>query len=381
MPSRLACASSSNASAGPWRFDTLAATDIVRQAILAEALVAAILLALIFGHALWLVWFKAHFRVRLAAARESITFVLDTSEVSTEEEGRRTRQAVSALEKLPVPLQISIFKSLARNLSGQQKKKVSDLAVRTGLLAVADRGLQSRKWWKRLHAARLLTVLDVGAASLPRLMKDPNPHVRAQAVEWAGGHPKPEFVRTILSLLSDRAKICRFTAQNSLLKMGHFAVPYLCQYLLQNPNPAFTNALEVALGLAEPRFLPAALRLCGDKSAPVRAMAARLIGQIGGKEGGAALAGSLRDAETEVRAEAARSLGKLGEWPSAPALAQALCDPAWDVRRAAGLALRSLGSPGILLLRQSLNNDDKFACDMARQILEIPASAVVRDMS
>jgi HEAT repeat protein len=354
---------------------------VVLRAILVEGVALCILLALIYGHALWLAWFEARYQARLSGAREAITVLLDPSEMSRDEEAQKTLKAVSALGKLPLPLQIGVFKSLARNLAGQQKKKVGDLAVRAGLLTVADRGLQSRRWWKRLQAVRLLTVLDVGTASIPKLLDDANPHVRAQAAEWAGEHPRPELIRAVLKLLSDPAKICRFTAQNSLLKMGNLAVPYLSQYLLQNSRPSFPLAVEVALGLAEPRFLPAALRLCHAPSPAVRALAARLIGQMGGKEGGAALAALLRDPIAEVRAEAARSLGKLGEWPCAPALAQALCDAAWDVRRAAGLALRSLGSPGILLLRQCLSNDDKFACDMARQILEIPASALVRDMS
>ncbi len=370
-----------NAFEGRWRFDTLVPSDIVLRVILAEGAILGITLALIFGHAAWLGWYRSLYNARLGAARESLTKLLDASETSKEKREQMVRQSVEALGKLPPQLQISIFKSLARNLGGQQKKMVSDLAVRAGLLALADRGLLSRRWWRRLHAARLLTVLDVGAAAIPQLLNDPNPHVRAQAAEWAGEHPRPELIRTLLKLLNDPAKICRFTAQNSLLKMGHVAVPYLSQYLLQQSSPAFPVALEVALGLAEPRFLAAALRLCGDSSPSVRAMAARLIGQIGGKEGAAALVRLLHDSEAPVRAEAARSLGKLGEWPSAPALARALSDPAWDVRRAAGLALRSLGSPGILLLRQSLNHDDKFASDMSRQILEIPTSALVRDMS
>ena len=82
----------------------------------------------------------------------------------------------------------------------------------------------------------------------------------------------------------------------------------------------------------------------------------------------------LRHPEPTVRAAAARALGKLGEWPSAPARAQALRD-------AARLGLRSLGSPGILLLRRSLSDEDQFAREISRQVLEIPASALARAVS
>jgi HEAT repeat protein len=140
-------------------------------------------------------------------------------------------------------------------------------------------------------------------------------------------------------------------------------------------------ALEVALGLAEPRLLAPAIKLCKHPSPAVQALAARLLGQIGGKEGAAVLNELLRHPEAAVRAAAARAFGKLGEWPSAPALARALRDSDWDVRLAAGLGLRSLGSPGILLLRRSLTDEDKFAREMARQVLEIPASALARAVS
>ena len=224
-------------------------------------------------------------------------------------------------------------------------------------------------------------VLDVGDAAIADLLTDPHAQVRAQGAEWAGGHPQPEVIKALLRLLSDPAKICRFTAQNSLLRMEALPVPFLSQFLLEESGPALEAALEVALGRAESHLLAPALRLCRYPAPTVQAFAARLLGQIGGKEGRTALNELLGHPEAMVRAAAARALGKLGEWPSAPALARALRDPAWDVRRAAGLGLRSLGSPGILLLRRSLTDEDQFVRDMARQILEIPASALVRDLS
>ena len=63
-------------------------------------------------------------------------------------------------------------------------------------------------------------------------------------------------------------------------------------------------------------------------------------------------------------------LGALGHWPSSPLLADSLGDPAWEVRRAAGLALDRLGGPGQLYLRRALDSTDRFARDMARQVLD-----------
>ena len=138
--------------------------------------------------------------------------------------------------------------------------------------------------------------------------------------------------------------------------------------------------MVVAAGLAEPRFAGPALRLCRDPIPETRALAAGLLGQLGGSEAVAVLTELMGDSDSAVRAAAARALGNLNHWPAAPDLARALRDRAWDVRREAGRALRALGSPGILLLRRYLSDEDAFASDMARQVLDIPESAAVRSM-
>jgi len=310
-----------------------------------------------------------------------LTRTLDVDESADAQPDPQADGSIDALTSLPARLQIRVFLALARNLSGRQKKVVGDHAVYAGLAARTERRLRSPWWWRRLHAARLLAALDVGGGAIPRLLTDPHPRVRAQAAEWAGGHPNPEMIMPLLRLLKDPAKLCRFTAQNSLLRMGGIPVSFIANYILRESGPGLEAALEVALGLAEPRLLGAALKMCKHPSPSVQALAASLLGQIGGKEGAAVLNGLLGHSEAAVRAAAARALGKLGEWPSAPALARSLRDSAWDVRLAAGMGLRSLGSPGILLLRRSLTDEDKFAREMARQVLEIPASALARAVS
>jgi HEAT repeat protein len=98
---------------------------------------------------------------------------------------------------------------------------------------------------------------------------------------------------------------------------------------------------------------------------------------IGGAEAAAVLQRLLADPDPAARAAAAGGLGHLGHWPAAAALAAALRDPSWDVRRGAGLALSALGAPGELFLREALTDQDRFAADMARQILELPHSRAI----
>ncbi|HZO99236.1 MAG TPA: HEAT repeat domain-containing protein [Terriglobia bacterium] len=364
-----------------WRLDTLVDSQLVTRVILFEGFVLAVCVLLIFGHALGVRWYEFHYAPRLSRAQEFVTQLLDSDDALEQVQTCQSAGSLEAVAGLPVRLQTRVLVALARNLSGRQKEAVSALAARTGLTAQVECRLQSVWWWRRLYAARLLTVLGVGESAIPKLLKDRHILVRAQGAEWASRYPKPELMEALLSLLEDSSKLCRFTSQDSLLILGVVAVPYIADYISGQSRPGLEAALEVAVGLAEPRFLQPALNLCDHSAPSVRVLAARLLGRIGGKDAVAALKGLLNDTQGAVRAAAARALGKLGEWPSAPALALFLRDPAWDVRREAGLALRSLGSPGILLLRRYLTDQDRFARDMARQILEIPDSALARAVS
>jgi HEAT repeat protein len=124
--------------------------------------------------------------------------------------------------------------------------------------------------------------------------------------------------------------------------------------------------------LPDPRFLPAAMRLSEDPVPGARALAAQLLGALGGAESAAQVEALLRDEDAAVRAAAATAVGTLGDWRAAPTLAPLLRDSAWDVRRAAGLALRATGAPGAILLRRAMEDQDAFARDMARQVLDLP---------
>ena len=76
-----------------------------------------------------------------------------------------------------------------------------------------------------------------------------------------------------------------------------------------------------------------------------------------------------------ARTAAAKSLGRMQYWRAGSQLAERLRDSAWRVRKEAGLALRAIGAPGTLFLRRATKSDDRFAADMAHQVLDLPAAA------
>ena len=98
------------------------------------------------------------------------------------------------------------------------------------------------------------------------------------------------------------------------------------------------------------------------------------MGSVGGSRGTEALTALLSDADPSVRTSAANALAKLGHWPAASRLAECLRDPSWDVRRAAAITLRGFWPTGVLLLRRALSDSDRFARDMARQVLDLPGA-------
>lgn len=332
--------------------------------LLVFVLLLAVLGGFFVGHGLWLIWYTRRCQPLLERAQTIVTAVLEGAMLSETE-----RLWLCAL---PVQLQIRLFTRLAPSLRGVHKQQLMMLAHASGLLTRAARHCRSPWWWRRLYGARLLTLLGGGEHVIPALFADRVALVRAQAAVWAVEHPTPAVLPALLTLLDDVDSLCRLMAQDALVHLGPVVVEPLLQVLSLPTGPRVETALMVAVGLANARFVSPALMLCHSAAPGVRALAATLLGVLGGREGVERLTALLDDDVPEVRAAAAQALGKLHHWPAAAALAALLRDRAWEVRRAAGFALRALGAPGLLFLRRSLRDTDRFAADMARHVLDWP---------
>ena len=271
---------------------------------------------------------------------------------------------------LPERFQIMLFIDFGRSISGEEKRNLRSLAENTGLIASTEAGCKSRWWWRRLHSLRLLSVLSAGETVGLSLLSDQNSCVRAQAAEWATDHPEPEVISRLLELLGDPDSLCRFHVEDSLLRMGTIVVDRLAEYLNTHSDREVEAALKVCIGVPSPQFLAPALSLMKHENPAVRVLIAKLLGSIGGDQAVDALRRLLKDINAEVRATAASALGGLHYWPASSELAGLLGDSDWHVRRNAGYALRSVGAPGILLLRQSMNSKNELAAEMARAALK-----------
>lgn len=325
-------------------------------------------LALLLGHGVWLAVRERRFGPRRAAARTAIVVGLV----------ERPQEAlpVSILEGLPLSERRRILGSAEAALAGDQRTALHDLARRAGVLRRAERACRSLNWERRLRGVRVFSMVGGGEQVVPRLFEDRRAEVRAEAALWAAEHPQPAIVARLVALLGDEATLCRFMVKDSLLRLGAHAVEPLSEHLATATGAAASLGLEVATSLRDPRLLGAGLELVGSADPALRRRAVDLLGALGGDRAVGVLAARLGDEVAEVRAAAARALGGGKHWSSAAGLAAALRDPSWDVRREAGLALRALGASGELLLRRTLTDEDRFARDMARLMLDLPLAPV-----
>jgi hypothetical protein len=336
---------------------------LLDAALVLAALLAGALLLLVV-HGAWRVAAEAYWRRPTAAARAALAEAADRLELSS--------QGAQALRRLTARRRIDLFAELAPSVAGAPRSALADAARELHVIGRAETWCASRRWRRRLRGARLLTTLGGGRSDVPPLLADRRPEVRAQAAEWAAGHPDPEVVTQLTAMLDDPRGLARFTVMDSLIRLGANAVEPLGTAIDGASSVAAVAALRVGTAIGDPRLGPHARRRLDDPDPSVRAWAVRLVGAIGGDENATAVEGRLDDPAEEVRAAAAVALGRLGHWPAAPQLGGRLGDPAWIVRRNAALALRSFGAAGELLLNRALREDDPFARDIARQTLDLP---------
>jgi HEAT repeat protein len=245
----------------------------------------------------------------------------------------------------------------------------------------ALRGAQSRRWWKRLGAVRLLAVVGKPAhrLALHRLLLDRHPAVQLAAASCLSRVNDPELVSLVVETLPRRPVAVRHYLFGALKECWHSTVPLL-RARLRADTPA--DRLEVWVNLAEaiptPEILARVLPLSTHRSAGVRIAVARALKHYFHADAVAALDTLLEDDDWRVRAQAARALGALHATASIEPLGRALNDDAWWVRFRAGLSLAQLGEPGRRVLRTAREEGrDQFAREMATMIAGLPDGGVL----
>lgn len=237
---------------------------------------------------------------------------------------------------------------------------------------------RSSLWWRRLQAARLLSV--VGAPRhvgiLRILLADRHP-----AVEAAASLPAVadlDAVNFVLDNLPQKPLLVRMYQFSMLKEAWSYATPALLERLTMDAPP---RSLEVWIAVAEamgtPELLERVSTLHTHAEPEVRIAVARALKAYYHPQGWTVLLQLLTDQEWRVRGQAVRSLGTLGNEGYVPAIQQAMTDAKWWVRFRAGLALAQLGDAGHAALRDAQSSSDRYTAEMAAMISGLSPGSIV----
>ncbi len=335
--------------------------------MIVEASLLALAVLLFMLHGIWL-----HVRTRRRRAMRTVGRARLARLLAPH--GVATLDDVNALRALPPRVLVPLFTELGKNLAGEQKVALRELARTLGLVDLARRRTQRRRWRERLRGARFLAQIGEPDPLVLSLLRDPHAAVRAQAAEWAGSDPTPAVIERMLELLADPATLSRFAVQDALLRMGEPVVVPLAEYLVLHEGPAALAGLRVAAATGDRRFLQIALHYSYDMApdGATAATSAELLSAIGGAEVSQRLLEMLEHPAERAQLAAIRGLGRMRHWPATSRLAAMLDHPRWKVRHAAALALRTIGAPGVLHLRRARSEGSTERSEIASLVLDLP---------
>lgn len=275
--------------------------------------------------------------------------------------------AADRLTKMPRTLLFDMVQRLSSDLSGDADTRLRTLVSSSGMARDIRSRLHSRSWRRRAQGAALAPLLPDGDPDQILLLGDPSPTVRARAAESVNETEIAGHVDMFIALLDDPNSAVRFAAQQALLKADARIVPALDKYLTSADGPGARWALEVAANFPDPRLVPAIRQHVRSSDPKRRAMATRALGPW--LTDYALLEELFEDDDEDVRATAAMTAAAISAEVLAGSVGRLLRDEAWAVRRAAGLALSNLGPAGSMTLRVHLQDDDRYAREMAQQML------------
>lgn len=229
----------------------------------------------------------------------------------------------------------------------------------------------SRKWWKRMEAARVLVMVcdERDERLVEQLVTDPHAAVASASTAAIGACASPALVAAIVAGLPFRAGSVRLqqcdALRNHLVLASDAVVSALSQPALARQLRAWIQLAEV---LATPEALAVVVPLASHSDPEVRTSAARALRSCFSPDGAEAVSRLLKDEDWRVRAAAARAVGALNVRGAIPMLSESMHDESWWVRFRAGLALADLSVAGRAALTEARNSTDPFARDMATLI-------------
>ena len=291
------------------------------------------------------------------------------------------RVVAEMLARLPadVALEQAIVISTSRAAATQRAEFGAAIHDAPWVAAILKRA-RSRRWWRRLDAARLLAIVGTprDRALLHRLLEDSHPAVHGLAAASISVVADLDAVALLLERLPERSPVVRLYQFSMLRETWWLTTPALLERLVPDADVAHLETwINLAETIATADLLERVCALHRHPAAGVRLAVARAVKRYFHPAAAEALLTLLSDDDWRVRAIAARSLGTLGDEHAVPPIARALRDKSWWVRFRAGLALAQLGERGRAALREVRMGDDRYAAEMATMVSGLSPGSVV----
>ncbi len=278
------------------------------------------------------------------------------------------------------------FRSLARlatpYLTFERQQILAPLLRHESWVRDMLRHGQSRLWWRRFDAARLLSIVGDGSDRplVAAMLNDRSAAVRLVAIDAAarlGG----QLVDLELDSLPGRQDAVQAYQLAALARYPAVVATALLPRLHADAPPDSLNAwIDTAGALASPDALVRVRALAAHPRAEVRLHVARALRRLAEPETVKVLLALLADSDWRVRAQAARALGALRIIRATAALAVAVRDRSWWVRYRAALALAQIGGEAREELLKVTRGEDPLARDMSILVAGL-SSAAVTEMS
>lgn len=294
--------------------------------------------------------------------------------------GSHAEPVVEALRALPRGTAVGYVSLLARQTIPESQRDELAVALRhEAWMRRAVDQRHSRFWWRRLEAARALSIIgtDREREMVASLLNDPHPAVQIAASSALPRVADLALLNKVLDGIFSMPKVVRHYVTTVLRQTQGLAGDALAARIRAGGSMVELAAwIDLAGALDDPRAIAATLEQVGNAAAPVRRSVARTLGRFAGPDAARALATLVRDTDPWVRAHAARSLGELGSPAAASLLAPLLHDPVWQVRLRGAVALAQLGERGRAALRTARDGNDRYARDMATMVSGLSDGAV-----
>ncbi|MBI4747556.1 MAG: HEAT repeat domain-containing protein [Acidobacteria bacterium] len=283
-----------------------------------------------------------------------------------------------------------VMTELSRVLSDEDRWRLAELYEGTGMQAEDMQILRDTKkpWYERARTAYRLGQMRCASAieTLTTALRDPSQEVRLMAIWALTEIGDDRAVSPIVVSLADANGWELMHAANCLLGMtGELTLPLLDLLRASGPKRERRERISATVldllsefgQRARNRLNPRACRQAADDllksdSVDIRARAVRALTALGieSHDELEVILRCLKDPAWEVRAVTARALGEMQVLDAIPLLIQAVSDEAYWVRHNAAVALKQFGEFGYEALDHLQRSQDRFAREMARQVMD-----------